>query len=69
MKAREVHYVRILRNGVERTYGNLPTTTVAERLLQVWEMTEQCLAWTRGSDHVGQSRLQRSVCRVQRRRR
>jgi hypothetical protein len=40
--------------------------TPAERMAMVWPLTLECLAWT-GAD-ADELRLQRSVCRVERRR-
>jgi len=42
-------------------------TTPEERIEAVWELTLQCLAWRQGA--AGEPRLQRSVIRVQRKRR
>ena len=42
-----------------------PDSTPEERLLAVWELTLNCLAW----ETFGEPRLQRSVSRVQRGRR
>jgi hypothetical protein len=40
-------------------------TTIDERIAAVWELTLECLAW-RGAD-ASEPRLQRSVCRIERR--
>lgn len=40
-------------------------TTMEERIAAVWELTLECLAWRDGD--AGEQRLQRSICRVERR--
>jgi hypothetical protein len=42
-------------------------TSIEERIAAVWELTLECLAWT--DPDADEPRLQRSVCRVERRRR
>ena len=41
-------------------------STMEERIAAVWNLTLECLAWTQPD--ADQPRLQRSVCRTQRRR-
>jgi hypothetical protein len=40
-------------------------TTMEERIAAVWELTLECLAWS--DPDAGEPRLQRSVCRLERR--
>jgi hypothetical protein len=40
-------------------------STVEERIAAVWDLTLECMAWS--DPDVGEPRLQRSVCRVERR--
>jgi hypothetical protein len=40
-------------------------STIEQRIAAVWELTLECLAW-RDTD-AGEPRLQRSVCRIERR--
>jgi hypothetical protein len=59
---------RVLRNEREpRGDEEVAGMTAAERMAMVWQLTLECLAWT-GVD-ADELRLQRSVCRVERRRR
>jgi len=59
---------RVLRAELE-PFGDdeIARMTPAERMAMVWQLTLECLAWT-GAD-ADELRLQRSVCRVERRRR
>jgi hypothetical protein len=41
-------------------------STMEERIAAVWELTLECLAWS--DPDAGEPRLQRSVCRLERRR-
>jgi hypothetical protein len=41
-------------------------STMEQRIAAVWDLTLECLAWTQPDAH--EPRLQRSVCRVERRR-
>lgn len=41
-------------------------STMEERIAAVWNLTLECIAWTQPD--ADQPRLQRSVCRTQRRR-
>jgi hypothetical protein len=40
-------------------------STMEERIAAVWELTLECLSWS--DPDAGEPRLQRSVCRVERR--
>ncbi len=40
-------------------------STMEERIAAVWELTLECLAWS--DPDAGEPRLQRSVCRIERR--
>ena len=40
-------------------------STMEERIAAVWELTLECLAWS--DPNAGEPRLQRSVCRLERR--
>ncbi len=40
-------------------------STMEERIAAVWELTLECLAWS--DPDAGEPRLQRSVCRLERR--
>jgi hypothetical protein len=66
---RDIGYVRVLRRGETATHGAPSSLSIEERMLLVWDLTEQCLAWQTTDGDVGEPRLQRSLCRVQRRRR
>jgi hypothetical protein len=57
---------------VGHAHASTPSDTVAslsmeERMALVWQLTVSCLAWN--GDDAGEPRLQRSICRVERRRR
>ena len=65
--ARRVITSRVFRAGQTPPDDDWSESSVAERIDAVWELTRQCLEWTRtGTD---EPRLQRSVSRVQRARR
>lgn len=65
--ARRVITTRVFRAGQTPPDDDWSGVPVAERIDAVWELTRQCLEWTRtGTD---EPRLQRSVSRVQRARR
>ncbi|XXT20091.1 hypothetical protein WME94_00810 [Sorangium sp. So ce429] len=40
-------------------------STMEERIAAVWDLTLECMAWS--DPDAGEPRLQRSVCRVERR--
>jgi hypothetical protein len=64
---RRVITSRVFRAGETPPDDDWSGISVAERIDAVWELTRQCLEWTRtGTD---EPRLQRSVSRVQRARR
>ena len=61
---RRIITTRVFRAGQQPPEDDWSGASVAERIDAVWELTRQCLEWTRsGSD---EPRLQRSVSRVQR---
>ncbi len=62
---RQDYPVRILRKGEEEDDPYLKATTPAERILMMWPLTVQ--AWAFKGEDVSESRLQRHVVHVHRR--
>jgi hypothetical protein len=59
---------RVIRPGdPPGTTAETEISTPEERMNTVWELTRLCLAWR--TEPPGESRLQRSVVRIQRQRR